>query len=249
MLCPDWLDRWQRARHRADGPRNRKIKRRRDACRGPFGHVNSVARVDQIVPIHAVFNPLLRQLEPRKQVDLGLLCNNSKPRCSRTVWRTKAESLSEKLSPACMKMKLDRCYAAIRAGEGNRTLVFSLEVRCFHQVLQWFFRQIEAKTPHRSQRQFCAVGTPLRLLLLAVMAAHSAPRRPPRLLRIVEEDGHCSSELDRVITTSDRDCTLSFIPNIMTAKLKNAQNGISTLVRSSQRAPFRSRPSLRSVRR
>jgi DNA-binding transcriptional LysR family regulator len=33
------------------------------------------------------------------------------------------------------------------AGEGNRTLVFSLEVRRFREVLQRFFRQIAAKHP------------------------------------------------------------------------------------------------------
>jgi hypothetical protein len=40
----------------------------------------------------------------------------------------------------------------IGAGEGNRTLVFSLEVRRSREVLQRFFRQIAAKHPYRFQK-------------------------------------------------------------------------------------------------
>jgi hypothetical protein len=42
--------------------------------------------------------------------------------------------------------------AEVGAGEGNRTLVFSLEVKRFREVLQRFFRQIAAKHPHRFQK-------------------------------------------------------------------------------------------------
>src|SRR6267378_1376138 len=68
------------------------------------------------------------------------------------------------------------------AGEGNGTLVFSLEVRHFREVLQRLFRQIAAKHPHRFQKTilrcrnvFEAVAAGAGVLSIA-MASITSPR-------------------------------------------------------------------------